>query len=189
MAPTFYTFALSLLFFSFFFPSPSTWSSPWHHHHHVMIFICFTTWSVLPISWSLDKLGWHLGFHQFTKTKLELSNAPRKKWVARKDILGQANDLPYRPRGWKNPRVFQWLHIILWRKIQRLGQVLEVWSSTVQERAIRWGYQDQRRSRKGRLAYSSNHLEEEKFDVEWKCLFQLYQKCSLDVQMLTMWTM
>ena len=54
MTPTTYTFALSLLFFSFFFSSPSTWSSPCHHHHHhVMIFICFTTWNVLPISWSL----------------------------------------------------------------------------------------------------------------------------------------
>ena len=116
-------------------------------------------------------------------------NAPRKKRVARKDILGQANDLPNRPRGWKNPRVFQWLYIVPWRKIQRLEQVPQVWSSMVQGRAIRWGYQDQRRSRKGRLAYSSNHLEEEKFDVEWKCLFQLYQKCSLDVQMLTLWTM
>ena len=31
--------------------------------------------------------------------------------------------------------------------------------------------------------------EEEKFDVEWECLFQLYQKRSLDVQVLTLWTM
>ena len=57
------------------FPSPNMWSSSWHHHHHVMIFTCFTTWNVLPISWSLDKLGYHLGFHQFTKTKLELSSS------------------------------------------------------------------------------------------------------------------
>ena len=34
-----------------------------------------------------------------------------------------------------------------------------------------------------------NYPEEEKFDVEWECLFQLYQKCSLDSQMLTLWTM
>ena len=25
-----------------------------------------------------------------------------------------------------------------------------------------------------------HYSEEEKFDVEWECLFQLYQKCSLD---------
>ena len=25
-----------------------------------------------------------------------------------------------------------------------------------------------------------NYPEEEKFDVEWECLLQLYQKCSLD---------
>ena len=31
--------------------------------------------------------------------------------------------------------------------------------------------------------------EEEKFDVEWECLFQLYQKRSLNVQMLMLWTM
>ena len=31
--------------------------------------------------------------------------------------------------------------------------------------------------------------EEEKFDVEWECLFQLYQKRDLDVQLLTLWTM
>ena len=31
--------------------------------------------------------------------------------------------------------------------------------------------------------------EEEKFDVEWVCLFQLYKKRSLDVQMLMLWTM
>ena len=34
-----------------------------------------------------------------------------------------------------------------------------------------------------------HYPEEEKFDVEWECLFQLYQKRSLDVQMLTLWTM
>ena len=34
-----------------------------------------------------------------------------------------------------------------------------------------------------------NYPEEEKFDVEWQCLFQLYHKCSLDTQMLTLWTM
>ena len=34
-----------------------------------------------------------------------------------------------------------------------------------------------------------NYPEEEKFDVEWECLFQLYQKCDLDVQLLTLWTM
>ena len=34
-----------------------------------------------------------------------------------------------------------------------------------------------------------HYPEEEKFDVEWECLFQLYQKCSLDSQMLTLWTM
>ena len=34
-----------------------------------------------------------------------------------------------------------------------------------------------------------NYPEEEKFDVEWECLFQLYQKRDLDVQMLTLWTM
>ena len=31
--------------------------------------------------------------------------------------------------------------------------------------------------------------EEEKFDVEWQRLFQLYQKHSFDSQMLTLWTM
>ena len=31
--------------------------------------------------------------------------------------------------------------------------------------------------------------EEEKFDVEWECLFQLYQKRDLDVQLLMPWTM
>ena len=34
-----------------------------------------------------------------------------------------------------------------------------------------------------------HYPEEEKFDVEWECLFQLYQKRSLDSQMLTLWTM
>ena len=34
-----------------------------------------------------------------------------------------------------------------------------------------------------------HYPEEEKFDVEWECLFQLYQNCSLDVQMLMLWTM
>ena len=34
-----------------------------------------------------------------------------------------------------------------------------------------------------------NYPEEEKFDVEWECLFQLYQKRDLDVQLLTLWTM
>ena len=34
-----------------------------------------------------------------------------------------------------------------------------------------------------------NYPKEEKFDVEWECLFQLYQKRSLDTQMLTLWTM
>jgi hypothetical protein len=34
-----------------------------------------------------------------------------------------------------------------------------------------------------------HYAEEEKFNVEWEFLFQLYQKCSLDSQMLTLWTM
>jgi hypothetical protein len=34
-----------------------------------------------------------------------------------------------------------------------------------------------------------HYPEEEKFDVELECLFQLYQKHDLDVQMLTLWTM
>ena len=34
-----------------------------------------------------------------------------------------------------------------------------------------------------------HYPKEEKFDVEWECLFQLYQKRSLNVQMLTLWTM
>ena len=34
-----------------------------------------------------------------------------------------------------------------------------------------------------------HYPEEEKFDVEWESLFQLYQKRSLDSQMLTLWTM
>ena len=34
-----------------------------------------------------------------------------------------------------------------------------------------------------------NYPEEEKFDVEWECLFQLYQKRDVDVQLLTLWTM
>ena len=34
-----------------------------------------------------------------------------------------------------------------------------------------------------------HYSEEEKFDVEWECLFQLYQKRSLDTQMFTLWTM
>ena len=34
-----------------------------------------------------------------------------------------------------------------------------------------------------------HYPEEEKFNVEWECLFQLYQKHSLDTQMLTLWTM
>ena len=33
-----------------------------------------------------------------------------------------------------------------------------------------------------------NYPEEKKFDVEWECLFQLYQKRSLDTQMLSLWT-
>ena len=37
--------------------------------------------------------------------------------------------------------------------------------------------------------YVFQYPEEEKFDVEWECLLQLYQKRSLDVQMLTLWTM
>jgi hypothetical protein len=40
-----------------------------------------------------------------------------------------------------------------------------------------------------RSAHVFHYLEEEKFDVEWECLFQLYQKCSLDSQKLTLWTM
>ena len=40
-----------------------------------------------------------------------------------------------------------------------------------------------------RSPYVFHYPKEEKFDVEWECLFQLYQKCSLDVQMLTLWTM
>ena len=70
-----FTFALSFLFFSFFFSKPSTWS-PWPSPP--------STWSsfapplriVLPISWSLEQIGYHLEFHQFTKTKLELSISP-----------------------------------------------------------------------------------------------------------------
>ena len=34
-----------------------------------------------------------------------------------------------------------------------------------------------------------NDPEEEKFDIEWEYLFQLYQKHSLDTQILTLWTM
>ena len=40
-----------------------------------------------------------------------------------------------------------------------------------------------------RLPHVFQYPDEEKFDVEWECLFQLYQKRSLDVQMLTLWTM
>ena len=40
-----------------------------------------------------------------------------------------------------------------------------------------------------RLPYVFNYPEEENFDVEWECLFQLYQKRDLDVQMVTLWTM
>ena len=32
-----------------------------------------------------------------------------------------------------------------------------------------------------------HYPEEEKFDVEWECLFQLYQKRDLDVQLLTLY--
>ena len=49
-----------------------------HHHGHtiIMIFIiCSTTWNVLNISHvHLEHIGYYLGFHQFTKTKLELSD-------------------------------------------------------------------------------------------------------------------
>jgi hypothetical protein len=31
-----------------------------------------------------------------------------------------------------------------------------------------------------------HYVEEEKFDVEWECLFQLYQKRSLNSQLLTL---
>ena len=34
-----------------------------------------------------------------------------------------------------------------------------------------------------------HYPKEEKFDVEWECLFQLYQKRYLDTQMLMLWTM
>ena len=34
-----------------------------------------------------------------------------------------------------------------------------------------------------------HYPEEEKFNVEWECLLQLYQKRSLNTQMLTLWTM
>ena len=34
-----------------------------------------------------------------------------------------------------------------------------------------------------------HYPKEEKFDVEWECFFQLYQKRSLDTKMLTLWTM
>ena len=34
-----------------------------------------------------------------------------------------------------------------------------------------------------------NYPEEEKFDVEWGHLFQIYQKHDLDVQLLMLWTM
>ena len=40
-----------------------------------------------------------------------------------------------------------------------------------------------------RSPYVFHYPEEEKFDVECECLFQLYQKHSLDTQMLTLWTM
>ena len=34
-----------------------------------------------------------------------------------------------------------------------------------------------------------HYPKEEMFDVEWECLFQLYQKRFLDTQMLMLWTM
>jgi hypothetical protein len=34
-----------------------------------------------------------------------------------------------------------------------------------------------------------HYLDEEKFNVKWECLFQLYQRRSLDNQMLSLWTM
>ena len=37
--------------------------------------------------------------------------------------------------------------------------------------------------------YVFYYPEKEKFDVEWECLFQLYQKRSRDSQILTLWTM
>ena len=40
-----------------------------------------------------------------------------------------------------------------------------------------------------RSPHAFHYPEEEKFDVEWECLFQLYQKRSLDTQMLMLWTM
>ena len=42
------------------------------------------------------------------------------------------------------------------------------------------------------IIYSTHvfrYPKEETFDIEWECLFQLYQKRSIDVQMLTLWTM
>ena len=34
-----------------------------------------------------------------------------------------------------------------------------------------------------------HYLGEEKHFVSWECLFQLYQRCSLDTQILTLWIM
>jgi hypothetical protein len=34
-----------------------------------------------------------------------------------------------------------------------------------------------------------HYPDEEKHFVGWECLFQLFQRCDLDTQMLTLWTM
>jgi hypothetical protein len=39
------------------------------------------------------------------------------------------------------------------------------------------------------LSHVFHYLDEEKHFVGWDHLFQLFQRCDLDTQMLTMWTM
>ena len=74
------TFALSFSFFSFFFSkskhliitmvTPSSWSSPFASP----LGMCHLSHK------HLDKLGLHLRFHQFTKTKLEPSPSATHMW-------------------------------------------------------------------------------------------------------------
>jgi hypothetical protein len=40
-----------------------------------------------------------------------------------------------------------------------------------------------------RSPFVYHYPKEEKFDVKWECLFHLYQRRSLDTQMLSLWTM
>ena len=68
-----FIFALSFLFFSFFFSKSST-----YHRHDITIIMIFTVASplgiMLPISWSLKWTRLALRVSSIHKTKLELSN-------------------------------------------------------------------------------------------------------------------